>query len=123
VSTGSVSLRLVGLAHADYGGKGLVTGKQSKVAYVSTVSQSLSGTDATRYLVSPVSKVSWPLQEIVILRGFCVRINHPCTAPSHLHCPHYCNAIARLLCNIRRPPDPPFVCHTPYNIDNGNNVC
>jgi len=25
---------------------------------------------------------------------------------SQLHCPHYCNAIAGLLRNIRRPPDP-----------------
>jgi len=32
-------------------------------------------------------------------------------APSHLHCPHYCNTIARLLRKIRRPPDPPFVCY------------
>ena len=41
---------------------------------------------------------------------------------SYLHCPHYCNTVARLLRNIRHPPDPPFVCHTPYNIDNGNIV-
>ena len=39
--------------------------------------------------------------------------------PSHLHCPLYCNTIARLLRNIRCPPDPPRVRHTQYNIDNG----
>jgi len=45
--------------------------------------------------------IIWPLQDIVsLLRIFCARINHVFTAPSHLHCPHYCNAIARLLCNI-----------------------
>jgi len=80
---------------------------------------------------------------LLLLRGFCARINHPFIAPSHLHCPHYCNTmarllrnirrptdppfvchiartIARLLRNIRRPPDPPFVCHTPYTLGNGN---
>ena len=28
----------------------------------------------------------------------------------------------RVLCNIRPPPDHPFVCHTQYNIRNGNIV-
>jgi len=64
----------------------------------------------------------WPLQDIVLLRSFCARINHSFIAHSHLHCPHYCNAIARLLRNIRRPPDPPFVCHAHYHIGNGNIV-
>ena len=50
----------------------------------------------------------WPLQDIVLLRGFCARINHPCIAPSHLHCPHSCNTIARLLRSIRRSPRPLF---------------
>jgi len=49
---------------------------------------------------------NWPLQDIVLLRGFCARINHPFIATFHLHCPHYCNTIAPLLRNIRRPPDP-----------------
>ena len=65
-------------------------------------------------------QVTWPLQDMVLLRGFCARINHPFIAPSHLHCPHYFNTIARLLRSIRRPPGPPFVCHAPYNICNGN---
>jgi len=64
----------------------------------------------------------WPLQDIVSLRDFGARINHPFTAPSHLHCPHYSNAIARLLGNIRRPPDPSCVCNTSYHIGNGNIV-
>jgi len=42
--------------------------------------------------------------------------------PSHLHFPYYCNTIARLLRNMRRPPDPPCVCITPYNIGDGNIV-
>jgi len=37
------------------------------------------------------------------LWGFWARINPPCIAPFHLHCPHYCNTIARRLPNIRRP--------------------
>jgi len=28
---------------------------------------------------------------LVLLRGFCARIRHPCIAPDYLHCPHYCN--------------------------------
>jgi len=46
----------------------------------------------------------WPLQDIVLLGGVCARINHPFIAPSHLHCPHYCNTIALLLRNRRHPP-------------------
>ena len=34
----------------------------------------------------------------------------------------YCNTIARLSRNIRPPTDPPFVCHIPYNTDDGNIV-
>jgi len=43
-------------------------------------------------------------------------------APPHLHCPPYCNTLARLLRNVRTPPRPSFVCHTPYHIGNGNIV-
>ena len=43
-------------------------------------------------------------------------------APPRPHCPHYCSPIARLLRNIRPRTDPPFVCHTPYNIGHGNIV-
>jgi len=42
--------------------------------------------------------------------------------PLHLHCSHYCNTIARLMRKIRPPPDPPCVCHTPYNIGSVNIV-
>ena len=42
--------------------------------------------------------------------------------PLHLHCPHSCNTIARLMSNIQPPPDLPCVCHTPYNIGDGNIV-
>jgi len=64
----------------------------------------------------------WPLQEIVLLRGFCARINHPFMAPSRLHPPYYCNTIAHLLRNMRRPPRPSLVCHKPYHIGDNNIV-
>jgi len=40
----------------------------------------------------------------------------------HLQRPPYCNTIARPLRNIRPATDPPFVCHTPYYIGDGNIV-
>jgi len=40
--------------------------------------------------------------------------------PLHLLCSHYCSTIARLLRNIRPPPDPPCICHTSYRIGSGN---
>jgi len=44
-----------------------------------------------------------------------------CHAP-HLRRLPWCNTIARPLRNIRPDTDPPFVCYTPYNIDDGNIV-
>jgi len=38
----------------------------------------------------------------------------------HLQRLPYCNIIARPLHNIRPATDPPFSCHTPYNIGDGN---
>jgi len=67
-------------------------------------------------VIIQVGGEAWPLQDIVLLRFFCARFNHPFIAPSHLHCPHYCNAVVRLLRNIRCTPNPPFVCHIPYTI-------
>jgi len=79
----------------------------------------------------------WPLQEIRFswvfcarvkssvrfFIGVCARVSHPCIAPPpKLYCPHYCNTIARPLCNVRLPPVPPFVCHTLNNISNDNIV-
>jgi len=43
-----------------------------------------------------------------------------CIGSHHQHCPHYCNTIAQLLRNIRPPPDPRLLSHTPYNIGNGH---
>jgi len=43
---------------------------------------------------------SWPLQDILLPRGFCSRINHPFDTPLYLHCPHCCYTIARLLRTI-----------------------
>jgi len=43
--------------------------------------------------------MSWPSQDIGLLRGSCARIIIYC--PPHPHCPHYCNTIARLLGSIR----------------------
>jgi len=42
--------------------------------------------------------------------------------PPHLHCPHHCHTIARLLRTERLLPDPPLVSHTPYNIGHDNVV-
>ena len=39
-------------------------------------------------------------------RRLCTRLNHLFIAHPHLHCPHYCNTIARLLRNRRHPPTP-----------------
>jgi len=41
---------------------------------------------------------------------------------SHLQSLPYCNTISRPLRNIRPPTNPPFVCHTPYTIGDGNIV-
>jgi len=43
----------------------------------------------------------WALQDNCLLRGCCVRIDHSFTPPAHLHCPPWCNTIARLLGSIR----------------------
>jgi len=42
--------------------------------------------------------------------------------PPHLQSLPDCNTIARPLRNIRLSTDPPFVCHAPYNIGDGNIV-
>jgi len=42
--------------------------------------------------------------------------------PPHLRNLPYCNSIARPLRNTRLPTDPPVVCHTLYNIGDGNIV-
>jgi len=44
---------------------------------------------------------------------------HP-TPP--MQCPHYCNTTARPLRTERLLPVPPFVCHTPINIGNGDTM-
>jgi len=78
-----------------------------------------------KYMVGPLLHLrsgGWPLQDIVVLLGFCARINHPSIALSNLHSPHYCNTIARLSRKIRRLPDTPCVCRTTYNIGNNNIV-
>ena len=42
--------------------------------------------------------------------------------PPHLQSLPYCNTIARPFRNILPRTDPPSVCHTPYNIGDGNIV-
>jgi len=44
-------------------------------------------------------QASWPLQ---------LRANHPFVAPPHLHCPPWCNSIARLLLPLRPPVCMPY---------------
>jgi len=56
----------------------------------------------------------WPLQYILSLRGFCARINHPSILRAQLHCPPWCNTIARRLGSMGPPLRPP-VC-IPYTI-------
>jgi len=64
----------------------------------------------------------WPLQEIILLRVFGARINHPFITtlpalPTLLQ--YYCTT------NASCSPPPPttlFVCHTVYNIGHGNSV-
>jgi len=52
---------------------------------------------------------TWALQDIVLLGGVYAGTNNLFIAISYLRCRHYCNAIARLLRNIRRPaPTPPL---------------
>jgi len=53
----------------------------------------------------------WPLQDIRLLRGYCARINHHVIPPAHLHCPPWCNTIARLLDSVRLPFRPPVCMH------------
>jgi len=59
--------------------------KTTKRAPVSNANAPVSNAAAHSLLVLIAA---WPLQDIDLLRGFCARINHPCIAPSHLHCPH-----------------------------------
>ena len=69
---------------------------------------------------TPPQTECWPLQDIRLQQSVCARANHPFLAPPHLHCPHDCYTIARLLRNIRSPPNHPFVCHTLYKNGIGN---
>ena len=50
-------------------------------------------------------------------------VYHPyIIAPPHLQSLPYCNTIARPLRNTHTPTNSLLVCHTPYNIDDGNIV-
>jgi len=56
------------------------------------------------------------LQDILLLRVVCARINRLFIPPAHPHCPqHCCNTIAQLLGDIRPPPPRPPLC-MPYTI-------
>jgi len=68
------------------------------------------------------SSLIYPLQDIVSLQSFIVGVHHPFIAPPHLQSLPYCNTIARPFRNIRPPTDPPFGCHAPYHIGDGNIV-
>ena len=81
----------------------------------------------------PLGRILHPTEEqladrVLAFTRYCFTPKLSCTSkssfywPLHLHCSHYCNTIARLMRNIRFPPDPPCVCHTPYNIGDGNIV-
>ena len=76
------------------------------------------GTDEAR----PVGLKNWPLQDIVSLQSFIVGVYHPFIASPHMQSLPYCSTTARPLRNIRPPTDLSFLCHTPYNIGDGNIV-
>jgi len=65
---------------------------------------------------------AWPIQDIVSLQSFIVRVHHPCIPAPDLQSLLYCNTIARPLGNIRSLTGPPFVCREPCNIGDGNIV-
>ena len=65
---------------------------------------------------------TWPLQDLVLLRGLCGRINPFLTPPPTHTLPtllHYCG---RAIAQYTTPLRPPCVYHAPYNIGNGNIV-
>jgi len=71
--------------------------------------------------VNPGSAPVWPLQDIVLLQSFCVRINHLSITPSYTCIVRTTAILLHVYCAIYDAhPRPPFVCHTPYNIGNGN---
>jgi len=63
-----------------------------------------------------------PLQEIVSLQSCIVESIILLLPPLHLQRLPYCNTIVRPLRNIHPATDSSFLCHTPYNIDDGNIV-
>ena len=44
-----------------------------------------------------VAGAPWPIKDLLLLGFVCAGINHPIVTPAHLHYPHYCKTIARLL--------------------------
>ena len=65
----------------------------------------------------PLRYAPWPLQDIRSLESVLALVNHHFIAPficiAHSH---HCNTIARLIDDIRTPPDPSCVCHTPHTV-------
>ena len=72
--------------------------------------------------------LSGPLPPHLAFTRYCFASKLYCESQSSLYCPPhlqslpYCDTIARPLRNIRPSTDPPFACHTPYNIGDGNIV-
>jgi len=58
--------------------------------------------------------IGWPSKYVVLHLYVWARINRPFFLPAHLHCPHCCNTIARLLGNIQPPTRTPLC--APYTI-------
>jgi len=80
----------------------------------------------TWQLTSVTSRVSrlatWPLQDIRSLHSFHALVNHPFIALS-ICIAHTIVILLHDQCAVYDPPpDPPCVCHTPYNIGNVNIV-
>jgi len=80
------------------------------------------------YITLRLLRVGWcgrvahlGLYKIFFHAYVCAGINDLFITPAYSHYPHYCNTSVRLLCHIP-PPDPLFVCLTPYNIGDDNIV-
>jgi len=116
----------VRIGGAIYGGVFLLLPQRSKHPREMVITPKASTSTFTHFshtmhsYLAP-TPLTWRLQDILSLQSFYAPVKPPFFAPPHLHYPDHCNSVARLLRNIRIPPDPPCG-HTLYTIGNGNIV-
>jgi len=65
---------------------------------------------------------SWPSKGIRSLQSCLELVYHPCIAPFICFAHNIAIPLHDEMRNIRPPPGPPCIFHTPYNIGNGNIV-